>query len=147
MTEDCGAYSLPPSAAGQLEPYGARIILEPTAGPLDPQLFLTSLLQDLAAACVASGASVIGHLKCLLHLPGGTLACNLTSVRGGAKCSPRSTEGTPALVLGQHVRLDLAVLVYGLPAPTIAGLVHDVLTQLLQPLAVDWSVDLGEATS
>jgi hypothetical protein len=35
--------------------------------------------------------------------------------------------------------LDLAVLVYGLPASTIDRLVEDTLGRLLSPMAVSWS--------
>jgi hypothetical protein len=144
MTEDCRAHSLPSSAAGHLEPYGCRIVLEPLTGSLAPEDFLVSFLEDLAVACRASGASLIGHLKCLLHLPGGTLACNLTSVQGGARCSSLSSSGAPPLAPGQSARLDLAVLVYGLPAPALAGLVRDALNRLLEPSAGAWWADTGD---
>jgi hypothetical protein len=145
---DHGACSVPPSAAGHLEPYGVRVMLRPAADELEPQEFLVALLQDLAAACLASGASLIGHLKCLLHVPGHAVACNLTSLREGAKCSvrpdPGAASGAPAasiaLKLGQDARLDLAVLVYGLPAETIDILVRAALSRLLGPLDVRWSI-------
>ena len=77
----------PQSAAGHLEPYGVRIALQPTTQALDPRPFLIGLLEQLATSCLASGASVIGHLKCLLRTPEGVLGCNLTSVRSGASCT------------------------------------------------------------
>jgi len=114
-------------------------MLEPCAAALDPEALVVPLLNELAADCVQAGATVIGHLKCLLHLPAGTLACNLTSVRSGARCAAGAAR-TP-LQPGGSARLDLAVLVYGLPAPTMAGLVRGALSRLLDPLAVGWSVD------
>jgi len=93
IVTDCSAHQVPPSAAGQLEPYGVRVTLQPASGELQPQEFLVAFLQDLAAACLVSGRPVIGHLKCLLHAPGHAVACNLASLREGAKCSVRASSG------------------------------------------------------
>ena len=143
-----GGGDIPPSAAGRLEPYGARVLLQPTSRRLEPQQFLTALLEDLAASCLASGALVIGHLKCLLHTPGGVIACNLTSVRSGARCTAREEDATRVLEPGVSARLDLAVLVYGLPAATVDVLLRRALAGLLEPLEVAWSMaGSGEASS
>ena len=40
---------------------------------------------------------------------------------------------------GEEARLDLAVLVYGLPGAIIDGLVADALEGLLSPLGALWS--------
>jgi hypothetical protein len=137
-TADCPT---PPSAAGPLEPYGIRVMVRPLAGDFEPQEFLVTFLQDLAAACMASGASIIGHLKCLLHTPGRAVACNLTSLREGARCS----APTPVtLKPGQEARLDLAVLVYGLPAAKIDDLVRSALSRLLGSRDVSWSILAAE---
>jgi hypothetical protein len=135
-----------------LEPYGVRVMLQPASGELEPQEFLVAFLQDLAVACLASGASVIGHLKCLLHMPGHAVSCNLTSLREGARCSVRSAPGAVqghhsgatsapgTLKPGHEARLDLAVLVYGLPAATVGVLTRAALSRLLGPLGVQWSI-------
>ena len=131
----------PQSAAGHLEPYGVRIALQPTTQALDPRPFLIGLLEQLATSCLASGASVIGHLKCLLRSPEGVLGCNLTSVRSGASCGARAgDEAARALPPGMRATLELTVLVYGLPATTIDALLHQALAALLDPLAVSWLV-------
>ncbi len=44
-----GAGCTPPSAAGHLEPYGARVVLRAERQPLDPEGFLVTLVEDLAA--------------------------------------------------------------------------------------------------
>ena len=143
-----GERDIPPSAAGRLEPYGARVLLQPTSRGLEPRQFLTGLLEDLAASCLTSGASVIGHLKCLLHMPSGVIACNLTSVRSGARCTAREEEATKVLGPGDSARLDLAVLVYGLPAATVDALLRRALAGLLEPLEVEWSIaGSGKASS
>ena len=145
------------SAAGHLEPYGIQVMLQPASDNLDPQEFLVALLQDLAAACLASGASLIGHIKCLLHAPSHVVSCNLTSLREGARCSVRRSPGAAAASgaaadaaasataapmaskPGQEVWLDLTVLVYGLPAATTDVLVRAALCRLLEPLGFAWS--------
>lgn len=134
-------HAVPPSAAGHLEPYGAWVTLSADSVALDAGSFLVAFLEGLAEECVASGATLIGHLKCLLHLPGGRLACNLTSLRAGARCT--APDGRPPLVLspGELARLDLAVLVYGLAEQTIDGLVRSMLVRLTGPHAVSWSVE------
>ncbi len=140
------AIRVPPSAGGQLEPYGARVVVRPASRALEPESFVTVLLEDLAASCVASGASVIGHLKCLLYTPGGVLACNLTSVGSAAQCTARDEDATKVLGPGDSARLDLVVLVYGLAAATIDALLRRALTCLLEPLEVAWSIGgVGEA--
>ena len=160
MTDCAADRHTPLSAAGPLEPYGVRVMLRPASGEFEPQQFLSTFLQDLAAACVTSGASVIGHLKCLLHMPDHAIACNLTSLREGARCSVRSSPGaapsaapstapsaalTPvALRPGQEARLDLAVLVYGLPAETVDAIVRAALSRLLGSLDVSWSLLASE---
>ena len=81
-----GLAAAPPSAAGHLEPYGARVRLRPGREPLAAAPFLKDLLDGIAAACVAAGATLIGHLKCVLHTEAGVVPCNLTSLRTGAVC-------------------------------------------------------------
>jgi len=126
----------PPSAAGQLQPYGIRISLRPLAGPLDAAPFLEALLSETAAACVDAGATLIGHLKCALHDGRSRLFCNLTSARSGASCRG---DGPAAVQPGVEARLDLAVLVYGLSTEEIDRIVARVLEGLLLPAAVVWS--------
>jgi hypothetical protein len=146
MADHCG--HVPPSAAGHLEPYACKVTLQPdAAGPaLDPAGLLVQLLDGLAAACMEAGATIIGHLKCLLHVPTGTLACNLASVRSGARCAG-GAAAPQSLQPGEPARLDLVVLVYGLPASTIAELVRRSLAQALGPAGQAWVVDGGESTS
>ena len=131
----------PPSAAGNLEPYGARVTLRAATGGFDPQPFLVEFLGGLAAGCMDSGATVIGHLKCFLHLPGGGIACNLTSLRAGATCTARGAPAPVTLPPGEAALLDLAVLVYGLPENTIDALVRAGLRLLLDPRDVSWWLD------
>jgi hypothetical protein len=139
------AHNSPPSAAGYLDPYSVRITIEPTSRALEPEKFLTALLEDLAAGCLASGASVIGHLKCLLHTPTGVLACNLTSIRSGAACAAPAggAEAAAPLEQGESACLDLAVLVYGLPVDTVDALLRRVLVSLLEPSGVAWCLTAG----
>jgi hypothetical protein len=135
----------PPSAAGHLEPYGVRVSLLPARAGFDPQPFLLEFLGTLAAGCVDSGATVIGHLKCFLHLPGGGVACNLTSLRSGATCSVQGAVAPVALPIGEAIPLDLAVLVYGLPTDTVGALVCAELSRLLDRDEVSWSLAAGGA--
>ncbi len=95
---------IPCSASGLLEPYGTRITIQPTSQNLDPEQFLVTLLEDLAAGCLASGASVIGHLKCLFHMPGSVLVCNLTSMRSGATCTGQMQSSGGTLAAGSGRR-------------------------------------------
>jgi hypothetical protein len=125
----------PPSAAGFLEPYGLRVRLGPAAGELAVQEFLTGLLDDLAAACEAAGATVIGHLKCFMSDGDRRVHCNLTSRRTGARCSGHPSA---ALSLEPALRLDLAVLVYGLSSGTIDRLTRQGLDSRLVPLGIPW---------
>jgi hypothetical protein len=102
--------------------------------------FLTRLLEDLAASCLASGASVIGHIKCLLRASDGALAGNLTSVRSGA--SVGGLPGAPALSVlqgGDNAELEITILVYDVSAQTIDALFDETLARLLSPVQVSCS--------
>lgn len=130
----------PPSAAGHLEPYGARVTLRAEGQPLDLRPFLTTLVEDLAASCVAAGASVIGHIKCLLRTPDGVLTCNLTSVRTGASVRGQAhTNGAAVLRIGESAEMEIAVLVYDLSAEAIDALLEEGLHRLLGPSGASWS--------
>ena len=141
MNEACGG-PVAPSAAGHFEPYNARVLLWPNTQVLEPEPFLKRLLEDLAGSCLASGASQIGHLKCLLHTPAGVLACNLTSARSGASCAltPGTVGQAAPLLPGDAARLDLAVLVYGLAVFTIDTLARRALADILDVADVSWSI-------
>lgn len=142
----------PPSAAGHIEPYGARIALGPLPAGFAAGSLLKDLLEQVAAGCVDEGATVIGHLKCVLVTEAGRIRCNLTSLRSGAMCveepavapataaqaSPAPAAAAPAAAAQGGATLDLAVLVYGLAAATVDQLVGDALATLLGPLGVDW---------
>jgi hypothetical protein len=117
--------------------------LRAAAAGFDPQPFLVDFLDGLAAGCIGSGATVIGHLKCFMRLSEGGVACNLTSLRVGANCSVRGLAEGVALPAGETVQLDLAVLVYGIAAATIDVLVRAELSRLLDPPDVSWSVTVG----
>ena len=134
------AVRTPPSAAGRLEPYGARVALRAERQPLDPEGFLVTLVEDLAAASVAAGASVIGHIKCLLRTQDGVFTCNLTSVRTGAAVRRQGDTTVPAVLrTGESAELEIAVLVYDLSAETIAALLEQGLRRLLDPQGCRWS--------
>ena len=121
--------------AGDLEPYGAKVRLSP-GGDLDSHRLLAALLEDVARACEAAGASLVGHIKCVLRTDSGRIHCSLTSFGAAARCG-----GDEAVRLreGQEVELHLAVLVYGLPATTIDGIVEAALERTLAPTASLWS--------
>lgn len=140
MSNEVPGHEAPPNtvprSVERLEPYGARVLLSPGDESLDPSWFLKTLLEEVAVACVDAGASVIGHLKCFLRTGDGPLRCNLTSVEGGARCEGGGERLLPA---GSEAELELAVLVYGLPAATIDGLVGGALERLLSPAGVSWT--------
>jgi hypothetical protein len=128
-------HHVPPSAAGFLDPYGLRAEIGPASGSLDSEWFLRGLLEDVAAACEAEGATVIGHLKCFLRSGEQRVHCNLTSKRTGAACGGSEAK---AIALDPPIELHLAVLVYGLSHETVARLVQDALDHRLSPLGVGW---------
>jgi hypothetical protein len=118
----------PPSAGPGFEPYGLKVHLGPAPAGLSPERLLIDLLGDIALGCLAEGATVIGHLKCLLSTGDGTLACNLVSTRTGAHCR---RLGTQPVSLSQGAELELSVLVYGLPSGVIDTIARTVLGRLL----------------
>lgn len=141
-----GPHAPAPSAAGPLGPYGVRVRLRPEQDPLAAAPFLKALLEAVAASCAAAGATVIGHLKCVLHTEAGVVPCNLTSLRSGAVCrgGAGAAGAAPgiAVAIGEEAVLDLAVLVYGVSADSIDEVVRDVLERLLGPARVRWNTQV-----
>jgi len=118
-----------PSSAGEgFEPYGLTVHLQPAPADFDPRSFLKSLLEEIARGCEAAGATLIGHIKCFLAAGDHGLYCNLVSTRTGACCGG---DEQGALSCAHGCRLDLAVLVYGLPPASIDAIVRDALGRLL----------------
>jgi hypothetical protein len=124
------------SPATALDPYGARVVVFVGTKALEPQEFLTALLEDVALSCENAGATIIAHLKGFLRLEDRLVSCNLTSVRRGAACREKHGEPFPPR---SEMELDLAVLVFGLPAAEIDALVGDALERLLSPLGSTWT--------
>lgn len=117
-------------APDRLEPYGVSLRLR---GDLaDPAALVAGLLEDVAAACEHSGASVIGHLKAHARTADGAFHCNLTSVRSGARCAgPFAADGAPDPGTGTMVTAGAAVSAgadsvaqTGAPAPAPADSVQ-----------------------
>lgn len=121
--------------AGDLEPYGAEVRLS-LGADLDTRRLLAALLEDIARSCEAAGASIVGHIKCVLRTHSGRIHCSLTSFRAGARCGG---DGAERLEEGREVELNLAVLVYGLSATTIDGIVEAALGRALAPAGSSWS--------
>lgn len=112
-------------APNEIETYSARVdlIFDPPVG--DVQMVIADLLQRVGSACMAAGASLIGHIKCYGEASGDRyLHCSLTSPGSGASC--RGDTAGPCGSIG----LDLNVLVYGLPHQVIDSLVRDSLQAL-----------------
>ena len=124
------------AAGSDIEPYGVLVHINPGGEHLSPARFLTALLEDIARACEAAGASLIGHLKGVLRADGARVYCSLTSLRAGARCRGDSMG---RLQEGREVELRLAVLVYGLSATTIDGIVEAALGKALAPTGSSWS--------
>jgi hypothetical protein len=121
--------------AGDLEPYGAEVCLS-LGADLDTHRLLAALLEDIARSCEAAGASIVGHIKCVLRTRGKRIHCSVTSFRAGARCGG---DGAERLEEGQEVELKLAVLVYGLSATAIDGIVEAALGRALAPTGSFWS--------
>jgi len=120
------------------EAYGVRVRVQAGEAGLEPADILAALLQETANACLAAGAPIIGHLKCMLRNGSRRLRCSLTSVERGAVCEG---DGTTPLAAGGMAELDLAVLVYGLRAVDIDPLVRRALEDVLAPVGACWRLD------
>jgi hypothetical protein len=122
-------------AAGHLDAYGDRLVLRPGEEGVEVAPVLASLLENIASACTAAGATLMGHIKCVLHTDSGPVFANLTSPRSRA-----AVRGEVAAVMEPHAetRLDLAVLVYGLGAGAIDALVEEALSVAVGPAGVTW---------
>jgi hypothetical protein len=121
-------------APEHLEPYGVRLLLR---GDLaDPPSLVARLLENVARRCIEAGASMIGHLKAHGRTAEGSFHCNLTSLRGGARCAGPQAE-FPGTV--SNLELDLAVLVYGLSRAVLAEATENAVTQLREAGVSEWS--------
>jgi hypothetical protein len=109
-----------------LEPFAARLRWTLPAGG-DAQTWseiVAGYLEVLAGRCVQSGPCVIGHIKAFAPLPGGYLRANVT--RAGVAADVEAHASEPC----RELSLALNVLVYGLPAETLASLTTGTATEV-----------------
>ena len=130
------------TAPDQLEPYTVRLRVESRATITSPADLVARLLEDIARRCEAAGCSVIGHIKCHADAPGRAFSCSLTSRRSGAVCRGAVEGPLPA---GGALHLDLAVLVYGIPADETETAVKGALADSPAHAAGEW-LTLGESS-
>ncbi len=105
-----------------LEPYtvGLDVVLDPPAE--DVRSWTIALLEDIGRGCMAAEATLIGHVKCHGTVSDGTaFHGHLTSLRVGATC-----EGAASGPV-YRFKLDLAVLVYGIPRTAVEDVVSGAL--------------------
>ncbi len=68
------------------------------------------LMSGMALECVASGAALIGHIKCIAEVPDGShIACSVLGNDGNAECSGEFSDGHSTVAVVQNT------LLYGLP--------------------------------
>ncbi len=109
------------------DPYTVRVTLSALDVGADPRSLVAGLLADVADRCEKAGASLIGHIKCHVVGGGDSFHCNLTSRRVGARCGSAGPPPESAATTRQppDLRVDLAVLVYGLTRGQIEVAVRD----------------------
>jgi len=119
----------------QLEPYTVTLRLEARTQIESPSDLITRLLEDIARRCEDAGSSIIGHIKCHATVAGQAFTCSLTSRRSGASC--RGEVDAP-IAAGRSLRLDLAVLVYGLPQVETEAAVRAAVSGSLPRSSGEW---------
>lgn len=105
-----------------LEPYTASlaIVLDPPAR--DVRSWTIALLEGIGRGSMAAGATLIGHVKCHGTVSdGAAFHGHLTSLRLGATCEGAASGPVDRL------KLDLAVLVYGIPRKAVEDVVRGAL--------------------
>lgn len=123
---------------------------------------VVALVEGVAGACEAAGASVIGHIKGRGAMGGRSFRCNLTSVRTGADFawsgsgaadsvsgdSCDAAEGhaghagdAAGVAAAGDIELTLVVLVYGLEGSVVDGAVRGVIDDLASRGAGRWIID------
>jgi len=110
------------TAPDLLEPYttSLAIVLDPPAR--DVRSWTIALLEDIGRGSAAAGAMLIGHVKCHGTLSdGATFHGHLTLLRLGATCEGAASGPVDRL------KLDLAVLVYGIPRTAVEDVVRGAL--------------------
>ena len=115
------------AAPDHLAPFTARIEFRTSpAGIAAPAPVVAGLLNEIAKCCEQAGSSLIGHIKAHAKVESDGLIiafhCNLTDTRHGARCAGNTLM---TLEPGQRLRVDLAVLVYGLAKENVEQIVRD----------------------
>jgi hypothetical protein len=123
------------TAPDQLDPYAATFCLEPRSRIAAPEALIARLLDDIARRCTHAGCSVIGHIKCHAGYGEHAFSCSLTSLRAGSTC--KGPAGG-SLAAGQRLKLDLVVLVYGLPLDVTDAAVAAALSDSLPRSSGEW---------
>jgi hypothetical protein len=108
------------------EPFAARLrwtLPQPENGDVWAAV-VSTYLHALAGRCQEAGPCLIGHIKSFAPLPGGFLRVNTT--RAGTPPDAEAKSSGPCAEL----TLTLNVLVYGLPAETLASLASGTATEV-----------------
>jgi hypothetical protein len=86
--------------------------------PAEVRSKVEKLMMDIARACMAEGAALIGHIKCVVETPGqGFLATSVTDVGTGAVSRGQLEEGI------KDMDVVINVLLYGLTRAKVQRLV------------------------
>lgn len=123
------------TAPDHCAPYAIRLQARPAGVPFaDPSAAVSVLLEEIGTACLTAGASLIGHLKCLIRTDAGErFYADLTDMRSGAHVS-----GTP-IASAHHLDVDLVVLVYGLKNQDVAAAVDTALIVAGERTGIVWN--------
>lgn len=100
--------------------------LEDLAANQAPEHLILNIMADTARTCMAAGACLIGHIKCMAEAPDGSyLICSVLDAFQAPEWSGRFLQ-KPAII---QMRLNL--LLYGLHADHIRTLLTEVLQRHL----------------
>lgn len=121
-----------------LSPFAAHVRLAASGGRLDdPHRLVETLLEEIAERTATAGASLVGHVKCLVRADDvGTFQVNLTDPRTGARAAGDPVESAAAL------DIDLVVLVYGLDHVAVCGAVTEAVAVLAGKACCDHEIDI-----
>jgi hypothetical protein len=102
--------------------YAARFHIDLEADRAGQPLkkILPDVLSEIASGCVRSGASLIGHIKCVAEdETGGYLRCSALDQDAAPRCEGAIPDGC------RRITLTLNVLVYGLGEKILQELTRD----------------------
>ncbi|MFP4545969.1 MAG: hypothetical protein ACLFPN_03865 [Methanomassiliicoccales archaeon] len=120
--------------------YGARLHVNGSA-PIDGgelEEMVKTFMSKISLACVDAGVKLIGHIKCIVEVPGeGYLSCSVTNHEGRPRCQGSLSDSS-------RFEMVLNIMIYGLEMEKVERIVSDQVTSQFSGMGLSPRLEVVE---